>query len=210
MVWSLIICTVLYIITAAVLTGMVHWQELKVQDPLAYAFDRIGLKGAATALAFGAVIAMTAVLLVFQLGQTRIFMVMSRDGLLPKVFATVHPRFRTPHVGTIVTGVFVALMCSILTPDQAISLCNIGTLFAFLLVSLGVIVLRRREPLRPRPFRVPGYPVTPLISAVACIALMFGLERSNWARLGIWLLVGLVIYSFYGRHKSTLNNRRPT
>src|SRR5262249_30948443 len=104
--------------------------------------------------------------------------------------------------------VFVAVMCSILTPDQAISLCNIGTLFAFLLVSLGVIVLRRREPDRPRPFRVPGYPVTPLISAAACIGLMFGLERSNCARLCMCLLVELVIYSFYGRHKSALNDRR--
>ncbi|MFO0981143.1 MAG: amino acid permease [Planctomycetota bacterium] len=205
MVWSLVICTVLYIVTAAVLTGIVPWNELKQsQDPLANAFERIGLTGAATALAFGAVIAMTAVLLVFQLGQTRIFMVMARDGLLPPTFARVHPKFRTPYIGTIFTGVFVAVMCSLITPDQAISLCNIGTLFAFLLVSLGVIVLRKREPTRERPFRVPGYPVTPLISALACVGLMFGLEGSNWLRLLVWLLIGLVIYFGYSRRHSTL------
>ena len=112
-----------------------------------------------------------------QLGQTRIFMVMARDGLLPKVFSSVHPKHRTPHVNTWVTGLLVALSCNVLTPGQAIGLCNIGTLFAFILVSLGVIVLRIREPDRPRPFRVPGYPVTPILSALACLGLVLGLDK---------------------------------
>ena len=209
MIWSLIICTVLYIATAAVLTGMMKPADIKENagDPLAAAFRNIGMPGASTAIAFGAVIAMTAVLLVFQLGQTRIFMVMARDGLLPKVFSRIHPRFRTPHVSTWITGTFVALMCSVLTPEQAIGLTNIGTLFAFILVSIGVIALRVREPNRHRPFRVPGYPVTPILSALACLGLIIGLERSNWLRFLIWLVIGLVVYLFYGRTRSNLANK---
>ncbi len=207
LIWSLLICTVLYIATAAVLTGIVPVAKMHSQDPLAEAFRVMGFEGGATAFALGAVIAMTAVLLVFQLGQTRIFMVMARDGLLPKVFSKVHPRFRTPHVNTWVTGLLVALSCNLMTPGQAIGLCNIGTLFAFILVSLGVIVLRRREPNRPRPFKVPGYPVTPLLSAAACLGLILGLERSNWLRLAIWLAIGLVVYFAYGIHHSKLAAR---
>jgi APA family basic amino acid/polyamine antiporter len=204
MIWSLVICTILYIATAAVLTGVVPWDELTRTDPLANAFERIGMTGVATMMAFGAVVAMTAVLLVFQLGQTRIFMTMSRDGLLPRAFGKIHPRFRTPHVGTIITGFIVALGCCIMDPDTAITLTNIGTLFAFFLVSVGVIVLRARDPDRPRPFRVPGYPVTPLISAVACLGLIYGLERSNWQRFAYWLGIGIVVYAIYGFWRSRL------
>jgi APA family basic amino acid/polyamine antiporter len=152
-------------------------------------------------------VAMTAVLLVFQYGQTRIFMVMSRDGLLPKVFSRVHPRFRTPHVSTWITGIVVSIGCSVLTPDQAIGLTNIGTLFAFILVSIGVIVLRRRAPNLPRPFKVPLYPVTPILSALACLGLVLGLERSNWWRLLIWLVIGMVVYVGYGYGHSTLRRK---
>jgi APA family basic amino acid/polyamine antiporter len=210
MIWSLLICTVLYVATAAALTGMLTPKEIHEHagDPLAAAFRKIGWPGASTALAFGAVIAMTAVLLVFQLGQTRIFMVMARDGLLPKTFAKIHPKHRTPTISTWVTGIFVAVMCSILTPEQAIGLTNIGTLFAFILVSLGVIVLRVREPNRHRPFRVPGYPVTPILSALACLGLIVGLERSNWLRFAIWLAIGLVVYLFYGRTRSVLAGKK--
>ena len=207
LIWSLVICTLLYIATAAVLTGVVPIEKITSQDPLAEAFQLMGLSGGATAFAFGAVIAMTAVLLVFQLGQTRIFMVMARDGLLPKVFSSIHPKHRTPHVNTWVTGLLVALSCNVLTPGQAIGLCNIGTLFAFILVSLGVIVLRIREPDRPRPFRVPGYPVTPILSALACLGLVLGLERSNWLRLFIWLAIGMVVYALYGYRNSVLRRR---
>jgi basic amino acid/polyamine antiporter, APA family len=204
MIWSLVICTVLYIATAAALTGMMPYKALKGSDPLAEALTYIGFTNASAMLSLGAVIAMTAVLLVFQLGQTRIFYVMARDGLLPKVFSRVHPKFRTPHINTWVTGLFVAVMCSLLTGDQALRLCNIGTLFAFLLVSLGVIALRRSDPGQKRPFRVPGYPFTPIISALACLALMLGLGASAWVRFGVWLAAGMLIYALYGYRSSRL------
>jgi APA family basic amino acid/polyamine antiporter len=201
LIGSLLICTVLYVLVAAVLTGVVPWQELRSNDPLAFAMNHMGFTDFATLFAFGAMVAMTAVLLVFQYGQTRIFMVMSRDGLLPPIFSRIHARHQTPHVSVWVTGFVVALSCSLLTPDQAIGLCNIGTLFAFILVSIGVIVLRKREPDRPRPFKVPGYPLTPILGALACLGLVFGLERSNWLRLVVWLALGLVVYFCYGyRH----------
>jgi APA family basic amino acid/polyamine antiporter len=209
LIWSLVICTVLYILTAAVLTGVVPTAELTSNDPLAKAMEYMGYRNFATLFGFGAVIAMTAVLLVFQLGQTRIFMVMARDGLLPGTFAKIHPRFRTPHVSTCITGGVVAFGCSVLTPDQAIGLTNIGTLFAFILVSLGVIVLRVRQPDAPRPFRVPLYPVTPILSALACLALVAGLEASNWIRLVVWLAVGLVVYFSYGFRNSVLRRATP-
>jgi APA family basic amino acid/polyamine antiporter len=147
------------------------------------------------------------VLLVFQLGQTRIFMVMARDGLLPKVFSRIHPRFRTPHISTWITGLVVASACSVMTPDQAIGLTNIGTLFAFILVALGVIVLRVREPDRPRPFKVPLYPYVPVLAILACLGLILGLEASNWWRLLIWLVIGMVVYFFYGYRNSVLRRR---
>jgi len=205
MVASLVISTVLYMAVAVVLTGILPVEELRsVDDPLSAAFGRIGMTGVETAMAFGAVIAMTAVLLVFQLGQTRIFMVMARDGLLPSVIADIHPTYRTPTVATWVTGLAVAVGCTFITPDQAIQLCNIGTLFAFVLVSLGVIALRRIEPDLHRPFKVPGYPVTPILSALSCTALIFGLETSNWLRFVAWLAVGMVVYVAFGRRFSRL------
>lgn len=202
LIGSLLICTVLYILAAAALTGVVPVSDITTNDPLAKAMEVMGYTNIATVFAFGATIAMTAVLLVFQLGQTRIFMVMARDGLLPKAFARIHERHRTPHVATWVTGGIVALSCSVLTPDQAIGLCNIGTLFAFALVALGVIVLRVREPDRPRPFRVPLYPLTPILAILACLGLIVGLEVSNWLRLLIWLAAGLVVYAIYGYRNS--------
>lgn len=204
LIGSLIICTVLYILTAAVLTGVVPLAELTSNDPLAKAMEVMGYHDFATVFGFGAVVAMTAVLLVFQLGQTRIFMVMARDGLLPGFFARIHPRFRTPVVSTCVTGLVVAFGCSVLTPDQAIGLTNIGTLFAFILVSLGVIVLRVRRPDAHRPFKVPLYPLTPILSALACLGLIAGLEASNWIRLVVWLAIGLVVYFAYGYRHSVL------
>jgi basic amino acid/polyamine antiporter, APA family len=201
---SLAICTVLYIATAAVLTGLVPYYKLATADPLAHALELLGFRHLASFMALGAVVAMTAVLLAFQLGGTRVFFAMGRDGLLPPAFARVHPRFRTPYIGTIITGTVISLSPSLLTESQALELTNIGTLFAFVLVSFGVIALRIRDPDRPRPFRVPGYPVTPLLSAGCCILLMLGLPASNWWRFGIWLLLGLVIYFAYGRKRSRL------
>jgi APA family basic amino acid/polyamine antiporter len=205
---SLIICTVLYIATAAVLTGLVPYQKLGTADPLAHALELLGFRHLASFMAIGAVVAMTAVLLAFQLGQPRIFMAMARDGLLPPAFGRIHPRFRTPYVGTIIAGTVVSIAPSFLTESQALELTNIGTLFAFVLVSLGVIVLRMREPERHRPFKVPGYPVTPLLAAGCCILLMAGLPASNWWRFAIWLALGLGIYFSYGKKHSRLARPR--
>jgi len=207
LIGSLVICTILYILVATVLTGVVPWNDLKTNDPLAFAMNRMGYQDFATIFAFGAMVAMTAVLLVFQYGQTRIFMVMSRDGLLPPVFSRIHPRHRTPHVSTWITGLVVAAACSVLTPDQAIGLCNIGTLFAFILVAIGVIVLRRRAPDALRPFKVPLYPLTPILAALACLGLVLGLERTNWLRLAIWLAIGLAVYVAYGYRHSVLRRK---
>jgi APA family basic amino acid/polyamine antiporter len=204
LLWSLAICTVLYILTAAALTGVVPLDRIRTDDPLSSALVDIGFSNVATVFAFGAVIAMTAVLLVFQLGQTRIFMVMARDGLLPKVFSRIHPKHKTPHIATWVTGGIVAVSCSVLTPTQAITLTNVGTLFAFILVAAGVIVLRVREPDRPRPFRVPLYPLTPILAILACLALVLGLERASITRLLVWLAIGMVVYFAYGYRNSVV------
>ncbi len=201
---SLIVCTILYVSTAVVMTGLVPWQKLGSGDPLSSALRSVGLERLAVVMSFGAVVAVTAVLLVFQLGQPRIFMAMARDGLLPPALGRVHPRFRTPALGTIITGVFVAVAAGVLTPDQALELTNIGTLFAFAIVSLGVIVLRRVEPHAPRPFRCPGYPLTPLLSIAFCVWLMLGLPATNWLRFALWLAVGGVIYAAYGRRRSRI------
>ena len=204
MLWSLAICTVVYVAVSAVMTGLVPYELLATGDPLSRALRVAGLGGLATVMSLGAVIAVTAVLLVFQLGQPRILYAMARDGLLPAAFARVHGRFRTPALGTILTGIFVGLMPTFLTQDQALELTNIGTLFAFLLVALGVIALRIREPERARPFRCPGYPLTPVLAALSCLALIAGLPSTNWWRFGVWLAVGLVIYSRYGAKRSKL------
>src|SRR6266700_4512873 len=204
MIASLVICSVLYVAVAAVMTGLVPYKVLDTGDPLARALQVVGLPRVATLMSLGAVIAVTAVLLVFQLGQPRILFAMARDGLLPPAFARIHPRFRTPYLGTVVTGFFVGIAPSLLTQDQALELTNIGTLFAFIIVATGVIALRLREPQRARPFRCPGYPVTPILAILSCAGLMWGLPATNWWRFGIWLLVGLAIYSAYGRRHSRL------
>jgi len=204
MLWSLGICTVVYVAVAGVMTGLVPYARLATGDPLARALRVAGLDHVATFMSLGAVIAVTAVLLVFQLGQPRILYAMARDGLLPPAFARVHGRFRTPAFSTILTGVGVGLAPTFLTQSQALELTNIGTLFAFLLVALGVIALRVREPDRPRPFRCPGYPATPVLAALACLVLIAGLPSTNWWRFAIWLAVGLVIYALYGSKRSRL------
>jgi APA family basic amino acid/polyamine antiporter len=208
MMYSLVICTVLYILVAVVLTGMVPWRELGVADPLALALQRTGNQHLAGLFSFGAVIAMTAVLLVFQLGQPRIFMSMARDGLLPKWASKVHPRFKTPHVTTILTGVLVAIPALFFDINEMIEFTNIGTLAAFVLVAAGVIVLRYTDPERERPFRCPLVPVVPALAMVCCIALMLPLPRITWIRFGGWMLIGLVIYFAYGMKRSKLRNAK--
>ena len=204
MIATLGICTVLYAAVTLVLTGMVSWKDLGVGDPLAKALQGAGLQALAGILSFGAVIAMTAVLLVFQLGQPRIFMVMARDGLLPGWAAKVHPRFRTPYVTTILTGVFVGVPAMFVDINEAIEFTNIGTLFAFILVSIGVIVLRRTDPDRPRPFRCPGVPLLPILSILGCGILMVYLPFITWMRFVIWQAMGVGLYFLYGRRHSRL------
>jgi APA family basic amino acid/polyamine antiporter len=192
---------------------MIPSSELKgAADPLAAALHYVQQDWAAGLLAVGAVIAMTAVLLVFQLGQPRILMSMSRDGLLGPWFQKIHPRYRTPHVTTILTGVFVAFFAAIANIDEIVQLTNIGTLFAFVLVCIGIMILRVREPNRPRKFRVPFVPVVPLLGIAMCVALMCGLPRLTWIRFVLWLVTGLIIYFLYGIRKSRLataeGNRR--
>jgi APA family basic amino acid/polyamine antiporter len=202
---SLLICTVLYVLAGMVLTGLVPYTRLVgVADPLSAALLYVNQGWAAGVLAFGAVAAMTAVLLVFQLGQSRILMAMSRDGLLSPWFAKIHPTYRTPHVTTILTGVFVAFFSAIANIDVIIELTNIGTLFAFVLVCTGVLILRAREPQRPRQFRVPLVPLTPLLGIAMCVFLMTGLPRVTWVRFVVWLATGLVIYFAYGSSRSRL------
>lgn len=210
-IMSLLICTVLYIALAAVLTGMAPWQQLGTPEPMITALQLADgppalLNASRFIIALGAVVAMGSVLLVFQLGQPRIFFSMSRDGLLPRFFSKLHPRYRTPYVGTIITGTFVATFAAFANIAEVVELTNIGTLFAFVLVSAGVIFLRRAEPDRPRPFRVPWVPLTPLISIVACSYLMFQLPLVTWIRFGIWLAIGLVFYFLYGYRNSVLRS----
>ena len=202
---SLLICTLLYVAAALVLTGMMPFGKLVgVADPLAAALAYVGQDWAAGLLAFGAVVAMTAVLLVFQLGQPRILMAMSRDGLLPAWFSRIHPVHRTPHVTTILTGVFVGFFSAIANIDEIIQLTNIGTLFAFILVCVGILILRKREPERPRKFRVPFVPVTPILGISMCVFLMAGLPLMTWIRFVLWLAVGLALYFVYGVRRSRL------
>ncbi|HTS82952.1 MAG TPA: amino acid permease [Myxococcaceae bacterium] len=208
MIATLGICTFLYAAVTLVLTGMVSWRDLGVGDPLAKALQSAGLQALAGILSFGAVVAMTAVLLVFQLGQPRIFMVMARDGLLPPWAAKVHPRFRTPYVTTILTGVFVGVPAMFVDINEAIEFTNIGTLFAFVLVSLGVIALRRTDPGRHRPFRCPGVPLLPLASVVSCGILMAYLPFITWMRFVVWQAAGVGLYFLYGRRHSRLATGR--
>jgi APA family basic amino acid/polyamine antiporter len=204
---SLLACTVIYAVVGLVATGLVPYTELKGSDPLARAFEVAGIGWGQAIISFGAIVSMTAVLLVFQLGQPRIFFSMSRDGLLPRAFRAVHPRFRTPHVTTILTGVVVALAATVLDDDETYDLTNIGTLFAFLVVCLGVLALRLRDPHRPRPFRVPLVWLVAPLGAGACLFVMFGLPPVAWVRFGVWMVIGIAIYAFYGARHSRLRDR---
>jgi APA family basic amino acid/polyamine antiporter len=208
-VMSLLITTVLYIAIAIVMTGVAPWKQLGTAEPMITALQYAHgpprlLSFSRLIISLGAVLAMGSVLLVFQLGQPRIFFSMSRDGLLPPFLSKVHPKYKTPYIGTILTGVFVAFFAAFANIAEVVDLTNIGTLFAFVLVSIGVIVLRRTDPSRPRPFRVPWVPLTPLISIAACIYLMMQLPGVTWIRFVVWLIIGLVLYFVYGYRHSTL------
>jgi APA family basic amino acid/polyamine antiporter len=201
---SLVACTVLYVVVALVLTGLERWDRLGSAEPLAAALTARGLTWVSGVVALGAVVATTSVLFVFQLGQPRVLFAMARDGLLPRWAAAVHPRFRTPHVTTILTGVAVAGFAGVTNIDEVVELCNIGTLFAFVIVAVGVLILRRREPDRPRPFRCPWVPWVPLLAVASCLYLMLELPRVTWIRFLVWLAIGLVVYFAYGMRRSRL------
>ncbi|HEU4628658.1 MAG TPA: amino acid permease [Gemmatimonadaceae bacterium] len=201
---GLAICTVIYVIVGIVATGLVPYQQLRASDPLATALERAGLQTASWIVAFGAVVALSAVLLVFQYGQPRIFFAMARDGLLPRWAAKIHPKYRTPHITTVLTGIFVAVGSLVMDENEIYDLTNIGTLSAFAIVCIGVLVLRYKDPDRHRPFRVPFvWPVT-VLGAAACLYVMSGLPRHAWERFGIWLAIGLVLYFVYGYRHSVV------
>ena len=204
---GLAICTLIYVVIGAVLTGMVPSSSLgTTADPLAFALKATGLTSISKIVALGAVFSMAAVLLVFQYGQPRIFYAMARDGLLPRWAAKVHPRTHIPHVTTIITGVFVATWALIGDANETYDLTNIGTLFAFMLVCLGVLVLRHIEPDRKRPFRVPFVWPVSLVGAGACVYVMFGLPHQAWTRFTWWMVIGMVLYIAYGYRNSTLRS----
>jgi basic amino acid/polyamine antiporter, APA family len=202
---SLLVCTVLYILVAGVLTGMTPYRTIDVNAPLASAFVNRGLNLVSGVVSAGAVAGLTSVLLVLLLGQSRIFFAMSRDGLLPPVFSRVHPRFRTPHIPTIATGIAVALTAAFLPIEEIAELTNIGTLFAFVLVCIGVWILRHADPDRHRPFKAPFMPLVPILGVLFCGYLMASLPELTWMRFFGWLVIGLVMYFIYGRKHSRVS-----
>lgn len=206
---GLAICTLVYVLVGLVVTGLAPWQELGQHgDPLAFALENAGLRVASWIVALGAVVSMSAVLLVFQYGQPRILFAMARDGLLPERAARLHPRYKTPWTLTIATGIVVGAGALIADDDATYDLTNIGTLFAFFLVCVGVLVLRVVDPNRPRPFRVPFvWGVAPL-GALACLFTMAGLPALAWERFALWLAVGMVVYFAYGFRRSKLREAR--
>jgi APA family basic amino acid/polyamine antiporter len=206
---SLVICTVIYVAVAVVLTGLAKWDTLGNAEPLARVFSARGMNWTAAVIAVGALIATTSALVPYQAGQPRIFLSMGRDGLLPAWAARVHPRYRTPHIATVITGVIVAVCASIFNINELVELTNIGTLFAFALVALGILILRYREPDRPRPFRTPFLPWVPLGAIASCGYLMYELPWVTWVRFFVWMTIGLLLYFFFGQRRSRLSQDDP-
>jgi APA family basic amino acid/polyamine antiporter len=200
---SLLICTALYIAVAAVLTGMVPWREVNIEAPIARAFMDRGLVGASHIITLGALAGLTSVMLVMLLGQTRVLYSMANDGLLPrKFFADIHPKWRTPWKNTILVGLLAAVVGSLVPIDDIGKMVNIGTLLAFVIVCIAVILLRRTDPDQPRPFRTPWVPLVPILGVIFNGYMMYRLGWINWARLIIWLAIGLVVYFTYGQKHS--------
>jgi len=202
---TLVICTVLYIAVVVVLTGLVPWQTL-LDDaaPIVNTMKKLHFGTVRLIVLLGALMGMISSLLVFQLGQARVWFAMSRDGLLPNIFSRVHKRYRTPDFSTWVAGFLVGIPAGLLDIGTLADLSNIGTLFAFALVAGGVLILRYRDPDRPRAFRAPGGPLAPVVTILTCLLLMAGLPITNWIRFVVWLIIGLIVYYFYGRRHSEL------
>jgi APA family basic amino acid/polyamine antiporter len=208
-IMTLVICAVLYIAVALVLTGIAKYDTLNNAAPVATALKVLGYNGIRQWVSIGAIVGMLSSLLVFQYGQARIWFAMSRDGLLPKMFSKVHPVHKTPHISTWIAGLVVGIPAGIWDIGTFADLANIGTLFAFIIVSLGVIVLRKTQPDRPRGFRVPGAPWLPMISIAFCLVLMMALPLETWVRFFVWLIVGFAIYFPFGRKNSALAKSAP-
>jgi APA family basic amino acid/polyamine antiporter len=206
---TLVVCATLYISVALVLTGIANYKTLANAAPVANALKALGFDHVRRAVSLGAIVGMVSSLLVFQYGQARVWFAMSRDGLLPRAFSRVHPKHRTPHVSTWIAGLAVGIPAGIWDIGTFADLSNIGTLFAFMIVSAGVIVLRRTQPGRPRGFRVPGAPWAPALSIVFCLTLMTGLPLETWLRFVVWLFIGFAIYFPFGRKHSLLNRPMP-
>ncbi len=207
---SLLICTVLYIAVAAVLTGMVPWKEINIEAPIARAFLDRGLTGASHIITLGALAGLTSVMLVMLLGQTRVLYAMANDGLLPKkFFAEVHPRFRTPWKNTMLVGLLAAIVGSLTPIDDIGKMVNIGTLLAFVIVCIAVMMLRHTNPAQPRPFRTPWVPLIPVLGIISNGYMMYKLGWVNWARLIIWLIIGLVVYFTYSVKHSRVQALAP-
>ena len=204
-IWSLIICTILYIAVSAVLTGMVPYKEINIDAPVVDAFKRAGLTWMQYLVAAGAMTGITSVLLVMMLSQPRVMLALGRDGLVPNsFFGAVHPKWRTPWKSTILTGLFVASMAGFIPLSILAEMTSIGTLFAFVIVCGAVMVMRKTNPDANRPFRAPLVPLVPILGILTCLLLMFSLPYENWVRLIVWLLVGLLIYFAYGRRHSVM------
>ena len=204
---SLLICTVLYILVSGIATGVMSYKDLNVPDPIAVAADHAGLGWMSSLIKLGAIAGLSSVILVMLLGQSRVFYSMARDGLLPRFVNKVHPRFQTPYITSIVTGIVVAIVASLLTVREAGNLVSIGTLLAFVIVSIGVMVLRVREPNLPRAFKTPAVFVVAPLGAVSAAYLMVSLPWTTWRRLIVWFLVGMVLYFVYGVSHSKLASK---
>jgi APA family basic amino acid/polyamine antiporter len=207
---SLLVCTVLYILVSLIATGVVPYGQLDVPDPIAVAADHAGMGWMGRLIKLGAIAGLSSVILVMLLGQSRVFYSMGRDGLLPPIVSQVHPRFRTPWVTSIATGLFVAFFSAVFTVREAGSLCSIGTLLAFVIVSVGILVLRVREPNLPRKFTTPWVWFVAPAGAVFAIVLMAALPGTTWIRLIVWMAIGLVFYFGYGRRHSRLETGNPS